>query len=110
MSSSSDPFAKVQAESDSHRVEFLKIELSLCFTFATIAARRYETGNQESARSSLVKAEKAYETVILFLSDPKHSKNMTDEEIRNLTAELESLHDKLERVRSDLENEGPVTP
>jgi len=86
----------MQADSDRHRVELLKNELALCFTFSTIAARRYETGDEESAKKSLANAEKAYETVILFLSDPKHSKHLTGEESQHITAELERLRDRLD--------------
>jgi hypothetical protein len=78
--------------------------LTLCFTFSTIAARKYETGNQESAEKSKVNAEKAYETVIQYLSDPKHSKHLTGEESQDITAELERLRDRLDglqRLRND---------
>jgi hypothetical protein len=88
--------AKLQAESDRHRVEFLKNELALCFTFSSIAARKYETGNQESAEKSMANAERAYETVIHLLSDPKHSKHLTKETVQECTAELERLRQRLD--------------
>ena len=66
MSTPSDPHSNLQADLDRHRVEFMKSELALCFTFSTIAARRYESGNQESGKKSMANAEKAYETVIHF--------------------------------------------
>ena len=96
MSTPSDPYANLRADLDRHRVEFMKSELALCFTFSTIAARRYETGDQESAKKSMANAEKAYQTVILFLSDPKHSKHLTGEESQDITAELERLRDRLD--------------
>jgi len=74
----------------------MKNELALCFTFSTIAARRYETGNQESAENSMANAEKAYETVIHFLSDRKHSTHLTQETIQEFTAELDRLRDRLD--------------
>ncbi len=74
----------------------MKNELALCFTFSTIAARRYETGNQESAENSMANAEKAYETVIHFLSDRKHSTHLTQETIQEFTAELDRLLDRLD--------------
>jgi hypothetical protein len=40
----------------------------------------------------------AYETVILFLSDPTHSKHPTGEESQNITAELERLRDRLDEL------------
>ena len=96
---SNDPFAHLQAESAQNRLDFIKTELALCFTFSTIAARKYETGNQESAARSMANAERAYETVIQFLSDPKHSKHLTGEERQNITAELERLRERLDRLQ-----------
>src|SRR5882724_9539806 len=94
----STPHANLQAESDRHRLAFIKTELALCFTFSTIAARKYETGNQESAASSMANAERAYETVIQFLSDPKHCKHLTGEERQDITTELERLRERLDRL------------
>ena len=99
-----DQFAKLQADFDEHRLDFIKTELALCFTFSVIATRKYETGSQESGAKSMANAEKAYETVIQFLSDPKHSKHVTGEESQDITAELERLRDRLDelqRFRSD---------
>src|SRR6266699_3369429 len=98
MSTPSDP-ANLQADLDRHRVEFMKNELALCFTFSTIAARKYETGDQESAETSMANAEKAYETVIHFLSDRKHSTHLTQETIQEFTAELERLRVRIDEVR-----------
>ena len=72
--------------------------MGLCFTFSIIAARKYETGNQESAAGSMANAERAFETVSQFLSDPKHSKHLTAEERQNITAELERLRERLDRL------------
>ena len=96
MNTRSDPYPNRQADVDRHRVEFMKSELTLCFTFSSIAARRYESGDQESATKSMANAEKAYETVIQFLSDPKHSKHLTAEESQDITIELERLRDRLD--------------
>jgi hypothetical protein len=52
---------------------------------------KYETGTRESAEKSMANAEKAYETVIHFLSDPKHATHLTHETIQECTEELERL-------------------
>jgi hypothetical protein len=87
----------VTTPSDPERAHarFLKAELDLGFTFTTIASHRYETGYKESAGKSILNAEKAYDTVVRFLSDPKHSTRLTGTEIRDLTAQLERLREKL---------------
>jgi hypothetical protein len=99
MSTPFDPYTNLQADSNRHRLDLIKTELALCFTFSTIAARKYETGSHESAAESIANAERAYETVIRFLSDPKHSKHLTGEERQDITAELERLRDRLDGLR-----------
>jgi len=99
MSAPSDPYESLQAASNRHRVQFLKNELALCLSFSLIAARKYETGNQESAEKSMANAEKAYETVRKILSDRKHSTHLTEETIQESTWKLERLRDKLDGLR-----------
>jgi len=99
MSSPSDPYSNLQAESNRHRLDLIETELALCFTFSSVAARRHETGKHESAARSMAKAEQAYQTVAQFLSDPKHSKHLTGEESKGITATLKLLRDRLDRLR-----------
>jgi len=94
-----DPLAKLQAESDRQRVNFLESELALCLTFSIRAATNYETGNRTSAERSISRAERAYATLARFLSDPKHSKRLTREQTRRMTAELERLRDRLDGLQ-----------
>ena len=96
MNTPCDPFARLQTESDRHRLNLIRNELTLCFTFSTIAARRFETGNLESAETSMANAEIAYKTVLQILSDPKHSKRLTAESIQETTGELERLRERLD--------------
>jgi hypothetical protein len=94
-------------------VRFLKAELDLGKTFTLIATQRYETGNDESAAGkSLANAEKAYETVSRFLSDPKHTKRLTDADIYRLTTGLHELRQelvRLERFRTPRTQHGKMT-
>jgi len=99
MSTPSDPYANPQSALSRHRLDFIKTELKLCLTFSISAARKYETGNQESAKQSMASAESAYETVIHMLSDPKHSKHLTVEEIEETKAELERLRGRLDGLQ-----------
>ena len=73
-------------------------ELALCLTFSAIATRRYETGNQEAAEKSMANAEKAYETVLLILTDPKHTTHLTKETIQESTWKLERLRERLDGI------------
>jgi hypothetical protein len=93
MSTPSDLHANLQGELDHHRLNFIKTELALCYIFSTIAA---QTGNHKSAAKSVANAEKAYETVLHFLSENKYSKQLIDETIQECTAALGRLRDRLD--------------
>ena len=87
-----------ESAGDATHARFLKAELALGFTFTTIASQRHETGFKEAAEKSMMNAEKSCETVTRFLSDPKHTKRLTDVDIRDLTAELERLRKELMKL------------
>jgi len=78
-----------------NRASFLRTELELAFTFSTIAATKYDAGNPASAELSVANAERAYQTVDRYLSDPKYSQHLTLEEMSDLTGELRRLRDRL---------------
>lgn len=79
----------------SDRASFLKTELELGFTFSTITATKYDAGNPPSAELSIANAEKSYEIVDRYLSDPNYYQHLTVEEIIDLRSELQRLRDQL---------------
>ena len=81
------------------RVEFLKSELTLCFTFLFVAVVKYEVGKKESAEESLANAEEVYSSVLLFVSDPKYSKHLTNKSIQEFRAGLERLRVRLDGLK-----------
>jgi hypothetical protein len=100
MSAPADPPNNAQPEpSDDSHVDFLKADLEICFTFATVAETKFRVGHSESADSALEKAQQGFNTVQRLLSDPAHAKYLTDEEIQNITAELERLRARIYEVR-----------
>src|ERR1051325_7575758 len=88
----------LQARTDQNRVDFLRTDLDLCFTFANVAETEYGLGGREAGDRSLADAEKGYGTIQRFLSDPKHAKRLTDEEQRELTARLARLRARLDQL------------
>ena len=99
ISTRSSLFAKAPGQPDPQRVEFLKSELTLCFTFLFVAAVKYEVGKKESAEESLAYAEEVYSSVLQFVSDPKYSKHLTNEAIKEFTAGLERLRERLDGLK-----------
>ncbi len=91
-------YLKKPTMNDSH-ADFLKADLEICFTFATVAETNFRIGHSESAESAIEKAQRGFNTVQRLLSDPAHGKYLTDEEIQNITAELERLRARIDEVR-----------
>ena len=96
MSDSADPSADLQSQLDKDRIEFLRTELNAGFTFVSLAETERSIGNDEHARRSAADAEKAYATLQGFLTDPKHSTHINDEERQELTERMEQLRKKLD--------------
>jgi hypothetical protein len=92
-------FAKEAGRPGPQRVEFLKSELTLCCTFLFVAAVKYEVGKKESAEESLANAEEVYSSVLPFVSDPKYSKHLTNEAIKEFTAGLRLLRRRLDGLK-----------
>jgi hypothetical protein len=86
----------VTGQPDSNRSSFLTTELALGVTFSDIAATNYDAGNLSSAGESMASAEKAYETVNQFLSDPKHVRRETTEQIQDMRAKWVRLRERLD--------------
>jgi hypothetical protein len=83
-------------------LDFLRAEVSLCFTLASSAESQCETGNLEHARHSLDIAQKGYATVERFLADPKHNRHLSSEEKAAFATEVGKLKGELHRLRSQI--------
>ena len=97
--SAPDSSEDLQVESDRLRADFLRTDLELCFTFADVAEAKLKRGDHEGAEQALSDAKKGHEAVGRFLSDPKHAKNLTTEELSEFTGGLERLRKRLDEVR-----------
>ena len=83
----------------SQQVEFLTVELSACSRSASLASKMFRAGDTAAAERTTADAEKCYAMISRFLSDPKDSRNLTAEESQEITAELERLRAKLDRLQ-----------
>jgi hypothetical protein len=90
---------KLQVRADQNRIDFLRAELALSFTFAGLAETKFDSGHLEEAQYSVANAESAYSTVLRFLSDPKHAKHIAYEERRHLRTDLDRLRETIERLK-----------
>jgi len=88
-----------RAATDRLRFEFLSTELKLCFTFLEVTRVELESGDREHARRSLEDAERAYQTVLRFLEDPKHAKHLTAEQFSMLRKKMHPLRKAIDELR-----------
>src|SRR5215831_1139879 len=96
MSDTADRWAELRSQSDNVRMEFLRTELAASFTFISLAETERSIGNDEHAKRAAADAEKAYAALQRFLTDPKHSKHVNDEERQELTERMVELREKLD--------------
>jgi hypothetical protein len=87
---------RLQAEANRNRIEFLRAELETSFTLAGVAEAE-QAGGEQHAVQTLADAETGYATLVRFLSDPKHSKHITEQESMELSAGVERLRATLNR-------------
>ena len=64
------------------------MELSTCSRSANLASKMYRAGDTIAAERTIADAEKCYAMVLRFLSDPKDSRDLTSEEIQEITARI----------------------
>jgi hypothetical protein len=95
-----DDTDKLRARVDQGRVTFLKTDLRLCVSFSGLAAARLTMGNRESAEQAIAHAEKGYETISRFLSDPKHVSHLTADQVRDFKAELHRVRERLDGLQA----------
>ena len=73
--------------------------MQTCFTLAGLAETEQSTGDSEHAAQSLAHAEKAYATMLRFLSDPKHANHIPEAERVELSADMEKLRARLDELQ-----------
>ena len=62
---------KLRDEMEQARLDFIRTDLGLILTFATIVQTEYNMGNWEQAERTLAEAEKGYSDMLRFFSQAK---------------------------------------
>ena len=93
-----DARSALEAENNQNRIDFLRIELTACYTFANVAETEHKAGDRETAERSRAAAEKGFATLQRSLTDPKHAKHISQQERDEFTAEFERLRKTLDSL------------
>ena len=88
---------RLQAEANRNRIDFLRTELEMSFTLAGVAEVEQERG-ESHATQALRDAETGYATLLRFMSDPKHSKHIIEQDRIELATGMERLRAKLDSL------------
>jgi hypothetical protein len=75
------------------RFNFIRTDLDLCFTLATVAETEYRRGNREHAERTLATIEKGYSTLVRIFSQ---ANGLTAEEEMELWSKFQQLAGRLE--------------
>jgi hypothetical protein len=87
---------RLRDEIEQARLDFVRRDLDVILTLATIAESRYSMGNREQAERTLAKAEKGYSDMLRFLS---LAKRLTPEVEGEFQSKIKQVRERLDRLR-----------
>ena len=87
---------RLRAETDQLRLDFIRTDLGVCLTFATVAETAYSMGHREHAKRTIASAEKGYSDMLRFFSQ---ASGMTAEVERELKSLFKQLRERLDRLQ-----------
>jgi hypothetical protein len=78
------------------RLEFIRADLQVCLTLASVAETKYDLGNREPAKRTIASAEKGYSTLLRFFSQ---AKNLTPEAKEEIRLTFKRLRERLDGLQ-----------
>jgi hypothetical protein len=77
---------------DAPRLDFIRTDLWVCLTLASVAETEYDLGNCENAERTLAAIEKGYSTLVRFFSQ---AEGLTAAEEKELWSKFQQLGERL---------------
>jgi hypothetical protein len=90
--------SELHAKSEQNRLDFLRTDLALCFTFADVVRTELGWGDRKAAERALTKAEEGYATIARFLPDVENAEHR-----KEMEGKLNDLRTKLDSVQRQLQ-------
>ena len=78
------------------RLDFIRTDLGVCLTFATVVETEYALGNREHATRTLAEAEKGYSDLFRFFSQ---ARGLTPEVEKELQSKFKHLRERLDGLQ-----------
>jgi hypothetical protein len=87
---------RLRDEIEQARVDFIRTDLGVCMTFATVAETAYSMGHREHAERTLASAEKGYSDMLRYFSQ---ATGMTVEVEKELQSKFKQLRERLDGLQ-----------
>ena len=86
----------IQDRTEQALLDFIRTDLDVCLTFATVAEAAYSMGHQEHAERTIASAEKGYSDMLRYFSQ---ATGMTPEVERDLQSKFKHLRERLDGLQ-----------
>jgi hypothetical protein len=87
---------RLRALTEQSRVDFIRTDLGVCMTFATVAETAYSMGLREHAERTLASAEKGYSDMLRYFHK---ATGMTAEVEKELQSKFKQLRERLDGLQ-----------
>ena len=98
----SEPFHNnmaIRAQTEQTRIDFIRVDLELCFTLADVARTAIGMHHMDHAEQAISKAEKGYSDLLQMFSQ---TGAMTEEVRKELESKLTQLRGRLDELRQQM--------
>jgi hypothetical protein len=96
MGSPIDRWVTLRNDVDRVRLDFIRADLQVCVTLASIADTEYDLGNREHAARTIASAEKGYSDMLRYFSQ---AKNLAPGAKIELQSTFQRLRERLDRLQ-----------
>ena len=90
---------RLRDEIEQARLDFIRTDLGVCMTFATVAETAYSMGHREHAERTLASAEKGYSDMLRYFSQATGMTAEVEKELQSKFKQLRERLDGLQRLR-----------
>ena len=94
-----DPFherLKIQDDIEKQRLDFIRIDLGVCLTLASVAETAISMGHREHAARTIASAENGYSDMLRYFSQ---ATGLTAEVEKELQSKFKQLRERLDRLQ-----------
>jgi Ser/Thr protein kinase RdoA (MazF antagonist) len=87
---------RLRDETERARVDFIRTDLGVCLTLATVAETAYSMGHREHAKRTIASAEKGYSDMLRYFHK---ATGMTAEVEKELQSKFKQLRERLDGLQ-----------